>query len=463
MKIGIFFPHFASTEDLQTLFEWCKKQLIVNIFAATNAYSSELTPDLLLNIFTFHPFGTFEITNVTGNEAYNSYFFSLDSNFHQHQLRLGHPFVFNMDKEFWSTVFKLMNASFTVVPNISTEANLVEKGIDVFPHLYVRSEFTGNCMYPVVVEAQAIIVPEAQPYSEFSAYLRSLTSNECFGYSLVIIAAVVLFLSVIRYIEQKKILFVQTVADVFNLLVNDNGYIKYQRLSRTEAFLIVPLTFIGFVVVNGILSNLQSYLTRPILQPQIKTIEDIYKSPFPILSYNEKWKRQLSDALTHQTKHDDWNAKIIVMEEKAYFEQIEMFNTSMAFMTIPSYVNMLLGLQKRFNIKGYHNPRIQFFNSLFAYDVFDKFLFYERLNEIVHRIQSAGLYDLWGRQSIVQLEQQIIKRYSDNLSFQNKILVQTFEFPMLILYGWLASAIVLVIEIMWKYFKLSQMNTFTRQ
>lgn len=42
VKIGIFFQEFVSIDDLRKLFEWCKEQLLVDIFAATYADVIEL-------------------------------------------------------------------------------------------------------------------------------------------------------------------------------------------------------------------------------------------------------------------------------------------------------------------------------------------------------------------------------------------------------------------------------------
>lgn len=466
MKIGIFFPHFASMDDLKMLFEWCKEQLIVNVFAASYAYPDaalSVHPDDLLNIFTFHPFGAFEVKNVTDAETYDSYFPSLNSNFQQHELRLGRRFSYPTNEALWLTIFRLMNASFVIVP-VSSSSESTEKRIDIIPNLYQILAFMKNLsfhIYPLRMEAQVIVVPEALPYTEFSAYVRTLTSDTFFGYSLITIAAIMLFLSAIRYIKQKKILFFQSVADVLHLLMNDNSFIKYQRLSLAEAVIIVPLTFIGLVIVNGILSNLKSYLTQPVLQPQINTIEEIYRSPFPIVAWNG-WKSQLVDALTRTTNHKDWNDKILALKDAEFFEQLQMFNASASFLADQRYSQWVIEIQKRLKIKGFHNPKIQMFNYLVGYHVFYKFLFFERLHEIVLRIQSTGLWDVWWRIDYVGIRNKILERNVERFKDQNKTLVANFEFPMLVVYGWLLSVIVFVIEIVWKNFKLSQMKKLQR-
>lgn len=463
MKIGIFFPHFASMDDLKTMFEWCKEQLIVNIFAACYAYPdavSSVHPDDLLNIFTFHPFGAFEVKNVTDCETYDSYFPSLNSNFQQHQLRLGKRFDYPTTEGLWLTIFRLMNASFVIV-SVDSRAEGIEKQIDITPNLYRIQAFIkdlGYHIYPLRMEAQVIVVPEALPYAEFSAYVRTLTSDTFFGYSLITIAVVMVFLSAIRYIKQKKILFFQSVADVLNLLMNDNCFIKYQRLPLAEVFIIVPLSFIGLVIVNGILSNLNSYLTQPVIQPQINTIEEIYRSPFPIVAWDQGWKNLLVNALTRTTNHKDWNDKILALNKTEFFKQLQMYNVSTSFLADQRYSQWVIQIQKRLNIKGFYNPRIQMFNYLVGYDVFYKFLFFERLHEIVLRIQSAGLWDIWWRRDYVGIRKQILERNVERLKHQDKKLVTNFEFPMLVVYGWLLSVIVFVIEIVWKNFKLSEMK-----
>lgn len=101
--------------------------------------------------------------------------------------------------------------------------------------------------------------------------------------------------------------------DVVNLLMNDNARINYRQLACVEAFVIVPLTFIGFNFVNGILSSLESFLTTPNFQPQIDSFEDIYRSNLKIFTFNDGWKNHLIDELEEQSPHGDWVDKVGVI------------------------------------------------------------------------------------------------------------------------------------------------------
>lgn len=157
-----------------------------------------------------------DVINVTGG-TYESFFFgSLNSNFQQYKLRVA-PFVGSV-KNLWITTLNKMNATYIEV----------EDNFDIDTALYILDEVPHQHVYPLLINSQIIVVPESLPYSEFLFYLRYLTSDKSFVYSLVTIAAVMLLLIVFRYIQKKKILIFQSVTDVLNLLMNENGSINYR-------------------------------------------------------------------------------------------------------------------------------------------------------------------------------------------------------------------------------------------
>lgn len=452
MKIGFFF-RFDSLEDLRKLFQWCKEHLIVNVFAATYSYPTDedltLNAERLLNVFTFDTFGTFDVINVTDSETYAAYFPSLNSNFRQHELLLGKPYQYSTDEEVWSTVFRMMNATSMIDDNnYTTHYELSENGIDIVPMWFVLTKVAHLKMYPLMMLPQVIIVPQALPYSDFSNYLQAMTSNSFFGYSFIAISVVVLFLTIFRYIKEKKNLFFHSVVDIGNLLLNDNSYIKYHLLSRAEVFLILPLTFVGFVIVNGILSNLQSYLTRPQIQPQIKTIEEIYSSTLAIATTHEIWKEDLTEALNSRSKHEQWKNKIVILEENLFFERLYVYNTATSYYLNTIDADMMLSFQKLLDIRGYYDPNIQITVFPLSYLVNEKFLYFERLNDIINRIRSAGLFEHWIRRMSEEKGRIVLQEYLHRLNDSQGV-GETFEFPIFVVYGWIASTIVLIVEIIW--------------
>lgn len=458
MKIGFFFSELASINDLKTLFGWCKEHLIVNVFAATYVSSTERNSERLLNIFTFHPFGSLDVINVTSVESCECLFPSIISNFQQHQLRVGRKFQSTFHREFWTNVFRLMNATFIVdvdESNYKSVYDYFEHGTDIFPLWKPQKEPRDLLVYPLGIYEFIIIVPHAQPFSDFSAYLRNFTSAKSLVYAIVTIAVTMCFLTVCRYIKQQKILLFESMIDVLNLLMNDNEAIKYQRLSRTEVLVMVPLTFVGFVIVNGIMSNLQSYVTQPALQPQIKTYGDIYRSKFPILAYGDSWKDDLTEVLENRTAFSDWGRKIFAMQSAELEKHIIMPNASHSFYMDSGTVDCVLEAQKRLNVKGYYNPQLQISKYLWSYLLGEKFLFFDRLNDIIQGMRTAGLIDLWLRQNFRVMELNLLKNNVERIKYLNGKDVHRIEFPVIIVYGWFASVIVLVVEIIWKKIQLS--------
>lgn len=460
MKIGIFFSQFVSINDLRHLFEWCKEHLIIKIFAAVthppqSQAIQEPIADPFLNIFTFNPFGRFDVINIT-SETCENYFRIHNYNFQQHQLRLGLPFFWTINEVFWLTVFRLMNASFVVdQKNFTLLSQMFANGIDIIPHLNVQNFRVLN-VYPMMTVPLGFAVPEALPYPQFSSYLLTLISNDLIGLSLFTIIAVVLILIIFRYIKQKRILCFESVADVLNLLMNDNGYIKYQRLSSIEVFLIVPLTFAGLIVVNGILSELQSYLTRPVIQPQINTIEDIYSSSFPIMTYGEHLKTVLTEALGNLTKYKDWSEKIFVLPLDEFTEHFISYNASESYFVTYKDIEHIQKAQKRLDIRGYHVPQINILGFYTSYFVNDKFLFFERLNEIMFLIKSSGLWELWWRNEDDYQYDGIMKKNLENIKNEEND-IERFPFPVFMFYGWSVSTVVFLIEVISKKFKFSKL------
>lgn len=464
-KIGIFYQQEASSDILSKLFEWCIDNQITDAFAATylrqTSGSAQCTPhDCLLNVFTFHPFKpASKLVNVTSSDKLDDYFQSTNANFHQWELRYQGRIEDTLNGNLWFTIFDLMNASYVEVEiNNKTVTEALQNGIDVMNNTYVPKNSEEDLfVYPVDMRDYVVIVPEALPYSEFSSYLINGMSGDFFIYSILSTIGSIAVLVFLRYTKQKMIFILQSCADVFNLLLNDNGRIKYQLLMRAEVFVIVPLTFVGFILVNGVLSNLQSHLTRPALRPQIDTPADIFTSKIPIITNSVGWKKILINMLADKTKYSksEWDSHIVV-DEGADIDFTSLYNKTNAFLLDSYVVDILLRTQKRLNIKGYHRPHIQISKLLFTYMVHKRFLFFERLNDIVQRLKSAGFYDLWLRRDGSVLEGMVRTLNLVLLHRRQATSVERLQFPTFIVYGWLAGFVVFVLEIIWKKFRKSR-------
>lgn len=454
MKIGIFLPQLTSMDDLSTLFEWCKDNLVTYVFAAFYMHADGIeqpTTKAKLNIFTFNHFGSLHLINLTNSEAYENYFPDMQSNFHQHQLRFTTSFERDIFRELWFAVLRLMNASYVVEDKVYDDVSeYFKNGCDCSPGFYIQDWTWKFDVYPLYINKWEIIVPHALPYEDFSAYLRIVASNEFFGFALFTVVAVTSSIAICRYVQGTNSWFARSVVDVLNLLMNDNAYINYRHLSRAEVFMFCPLTFVGFVVTNGIVSNLQSYLTRPILQPQMKTLEDIFNSPFPITTQDEYWKMRLLWAFEARNEHQkyDWNDKIIALEYYQYEKALYFFNSSLMYYDSDSVMYDVFRLEKRLNLKAYYNPQLHITTTFYIYRMSPTFLFFDRFNQIVHRMRSAGLMELWQRFDD-GTHYDLLKKNVERLNQLKGNDFQKIEFPTFIFYGWTAGIILFILEIIW--------------
>lgn len=135
--------------------------------------------------------------------------------------------------------------------------------VDVYRFEVTLGESDNDHMYSTYPHAQSVlklVVPHALPYSDFVSYLRNRTWTLLLVLAWIATSSLLLIVS--GYSQRMKIVVFECVADVINLLMDDNERIRYQNLHRADIFIVVPLTFTGLVVMNGIVSLLQSYIAN---------------------------------------------------------------------------------------------------------------------------------------------------------------------------------------------------------
>lgn len=151
--------------------------------------------------------------------------------------------------------------------------------------------------------------------------------------------------------------------------------------------------------------------------------------------------------------HLNWTNKIHGLSYRDFRTQIYEFNKSIAFITDHNDANMLLNVQKQLDTRGYHITQVCIRSSYASYIVFD-FPFVERLNEIYHRFTSSGLFGKWFLDNWKMKEQSVKAFHQHYFQIKKEVLVNQFEVSMFIVYGWIASTILFVIEIIWGELKL---------
>lgn len=462
VKIGIFFESDISSMDtVLQIFQWSWSNGIVNIFCA---FYWNVEDDLSssFTVFRFDPFSTDFLINLTGTEALRDYFFSKVPNYHQHPLRLLELYnweTYNFEINFVYTVLRMFNATMSIT--YAYEEDYYELGFKAMNadlSLFARNLIEGLILHPVGRSQLLVIVPHSRPYSNIIAYLQNATWAALFACTFVVVVATSIILSVSnRSQTDKRISFFRYVADVINLLINDNAAIKYGQLRRADIFIVVPLTFTGLIVANGILSVFKSYLIVPIFERQIKTMDELFYSNLPILCRGKQWRNETIPLLESLSTLSGWSEKLDGTFVLTYLKELYTFNNSVAYTALNDYVRWTLGAQKRLNLKAYYlltgNVLMQYFVTL---DVNPDYPFINRINVIFLRLQSAGLIDKWEKDDDEGeikkiMEANFGRPFDSNVDNSNS--GDLSGLAKVICCGWTAGVIVFICELIWKKFQ----------
>lgn len=446
IKIGLFFVNkVTSTDTIENLFRRSWRFGIVNIFCAF--YTNFEDVETSLNVFRFDPFVTFDLINVTGSETVQNYFPEMAPNYHRHPLHFFETSdpsveVINHLSRFWDTVVRMFNATKSLVINVTRNMKVDIPVVENVPNV-------GNTIviYPYKTSKLLLIVPHALPTTDIVAYLQNATWKRLFAYFFVTILSASLLLIVSRYLQRKKILLFQCVADVVNLLMNDNGAIRYGKLHWADIYIIVPLTFIGLIVMNGIVSVFQSYLTLTIYEAQIRTLDDLSKSRVPILIpelYDEILNEIPEDIRPHLGAPD----KIHATDFDQMLTEAYAFNNSVAYFFDDNECEILLQMQKRLNLKAYHLTDTNLRTNFWTFVADDYFPYIEAVNDIIHRLQSAGLLDKWLNDDNLESIKEKWGMYR-NIQFKSSNDSDEITVWTVLWCGWIASVILFVCEIIW--------------
>lgn len=459
VKVGVFFVRPVTSLDIvEQWFHLSWTTGILNIFCAFHlTVNVSDQSDTVFNVFKY---SAFDLINVTTSESGRDIFPDKVPNFHGDPLRLEVIREYSnssIDRTFWDTACDILNASMSKVSVSHKEYFTYGKIIaDAFLHGGYLERYSKDMLYPYDQAMLVIVVPHAQPYSDFMAYLQNGTWMLLFVLAFAVVTISSLLLLMSRYLHQKKFFLLQSVSDVVNLLINDNADIKYRNLDRSNVFVIVPLTFTGMIVMNGIVSLFQSYLTSPIYQRQINSLEDLYTSSVPVLVYEVGWKSERVKLLEDLSNYGDWSNKVYGMDSGKLEDVAISFNNSISFFTNSAIARAFLEAQKRLDLKVYHVlSETVFVRYLMTYQVAPEFPFRDALNDLIHRLNSAGLIDKWIKQRDEGHIEMLWKRNLNRLVTKEE---DEFSVPTVVWCGWIASAISFICEIIWSRVKSVKRN-----
>lgn len=315
---------------------------------------------------------------------------------------------------------------------------------DIFPARVAIPKFVN--LYPIATDNFVIVIPEAVPYPQFGTYIQNAFSHKLLPVNVGITVVVIILLWFIRSKVHKDCDILHTAIDVLNLMASNNDTIKYQRLSRSEIALLVPLTFVGLILTNGYMCIMLSFLIQPKMQPQIKTMEELYKSKILIFVPPVYWETEIRDIFNDQFKQKDWNGKIRDVDNIDIDRHIYSRNSSISFIALEKEAKILLKYQKRMSVRGYYIPPegMALKKMLRMSYVNDNFPFIERANEITFWLQNAGLYRKWEDDAMCNASKTVEMDVSKNVETGDILMFS------IIINGWIFSGLVFILEIIYK-------------
>ncbi len=451
LKVGVFFTHsIRSMDNIRSFFRWCWQVKIFNIFSAFY-YDGDANVKSQLNIFNYNPFSTFDMINVTGSmSSPRKYFPDNVPNFLKHPLRLTKLKELNFtlhESAFWLTVIQKFNATVTLIER--NGKNLSEADEDALPYILAISE-RYFCLYPHWISHLVLMVPHAKPLTSFMTFLMNLMTTRIFGYAILTIALISLVLITSGHLQRNELRVFKSFADVLNILMNDNVEINYRQLRLAEVWIIVPLTFVGLVAVNGIMSTVLSYVTLPTYLNQIKTLNDLYKSSSVPLFVEEHVSGMVIKQLTNLSGHGGWEDRVRAKSQREIKQQLRLLNNNMAFANDQDNSKLMLEVQKRLDVEVFYmlaEPYLQ--KRLHTINTHKFFVFNDYLNDMVHHLQSGGLFGKWYDEFDRDSVASTLKLY---VNFQKRIVEDSDleKIPTIVWCGWIASVMAFICEIIWK-------------
>lgn len=457
VKIGVFFKgNIMSGDVVELLFRWSWSVGIANIFCAfyTSTDSGES-----FHAFRFDPFGSFDLINLTGSESAQDYFIGNVPNYRRHHLRMitFESKEYSMyEVSFWVEIRMAFNARLSLIDVDLGDPEKNVLGADDYDFIMYASRDsrsgTRQPLHPSKIITKVLLVPHAKQRSGIMGYIQNAKWKQIFILTIMTIAIASILLTINGYLRTKEVFFLQNVVNIVNLLMNNNEVINYGRLSRADVWVMVPFTFAGLIVMSGILSVFQSYLTLPLYERQINSLDGLFQSTVPIIDRDDRlWTGDEEKLLEDVSGHGGWNEKI--HQISGWEDEVDKFNDSVAFFMYDYQARPFLDVQKQLGIKAYHQMTgVSLQTAFVSFQISDCFPFVERMNEIIHRLQSAGLLNRWS-----SIESYLQTRYirEQNLQFQlnTKDEEKSNASLILLFFGWISSTVLFVCEIIWNKFK----------
>lgn len=455
MKIGFFYENVSNFEEISSVFRWCWSVQMINVIAT---YTTKWDH---VHAFTFNPFGSFNVINITDSSADN-YFLSKVDNLHEYPINifLSHDYQTSFliknktslggpHGKLCCLMLEKMNATLSVPLDIIEpyDAQKVKKLVnddrmfDVCPQP-VRILSSLTYLNTIEIEKLNIVVPQSKAYTVINAL--NLTVFDEYGLLILIfiILCTVSTLILIRFLQTGKFMVMKSFIETYSLLTTANIVINYRKYAKSEMFILLPWTFAGIIITNFIFSAMFSFLTVTTYERQINTFEDIDRLGCKILAPG----RGIAEKI-RETIGENLYSKVVIVASKEMSLSFATYNTSICYLYTDSRIRVILERQKRLNIRGFHVPEKYTSKGPFSFLIRPDLPYVDKMNNIILRSFDSGLFAKWLSDSYYELAEMDYfagKDFSDEerTSSSQPILLGFLSF------GWSSSAICFACELL---------------
>lgn len=152
--------------------------------------------------------------------------------------------------------------------------------------------------------------------------------------------------------------------------------------------------------------------------------------------------------MEHLSGHGGWNNKVRAIDMHLLRKEEEKFNNSIAFFSPENQAKLYVEVQKQLGLKAYHYIDLNDEIFLITFETNIRFPYMTLVNDLVHRLHSAGLIEKWFIDGWTKVAAKMLKSY-----ILETVIISAepddFNVPYGVRCGWIASVILFIFENIW--------------
>lgn len=411
-KVMFVLAETISLEEIQGLVRKCFDVGLLNVIIIRNADP--------LQVFRFDPFDGFRMIEIGNSEKYFSSKMANLNGYTMKILWLGFPpRVLHPKKGRDKTKVKgyvghlvrsyiqKRNATVHIIeaksmsPYLDT-ANYVENGqMDFVLGLFPTKYKVGVLSYPVTQEKICIIVPEPKTIPVYQNFLLPFQQEVW----MVIIGSII-YVTFIIYIVTATMNRGKDIAAAFIsticIIVNRSEAVLLYSLQRRTPTMYFLLLLFGFILSNLYCIRLTTFLTKPAIEREIKSLDDIAQAHMKILLE----ELEARDMVTEQVNNEYYQS---LVEPTSFRDLVKIqfdLNNTNAIVLCGDFWDYLDDFQRYKGSIKFRNSQICFndvaLSIIFGYNS----PFVEDFNDHLMQISQSGLLAYWKRNWIFESVQE---------------------------------------------------------